>query len=139
MAEEEKKSEKKSKGQSRYGNPPKIKDKPKTEPAKAEASKEKPGDAPVEKTEPEKDNPGSAPKADVMAGTDGVDVQTRHASERDEMSKRHAKEVHQMHSRHADEHAAMIEKHKNDAGTIGGFPGDGGAGGAGMAAGGAAA
>jgi len=121
MAEEEKKSEKKSKGQSRYGHPPKIKDK----------AKKEPGDAPVDKTEPEKASAGSEPKPSVDAGTDGISIQDRHKNEREEMSARHAKEVHQMHGRHASEHEAMIQKHAGDMQTadiMGASPGMAGAG-----------
>lgn len=125
MAEEKKES----KGQKRYGNPPKIKGKGK-KPGEANAeAKEKSSEggdsklmgkdtqgAPTADAKLADASPGAAPEASPMSGTDGIPIQTRHANERDEMSKRHAKEVHQMHSRHADEHAAMIEKHKGDMG-----------------------
>lgn len=115
--------EKKSKGARRYGNPPKIKDKGKPGEANAEAKEKsseggdsklagKAGDAPSSSNKMDADNPGSAPKADVMAGTDGIAV--RHGAERDEMAARHAKEAHQMHDRHAKEHEAMIKKHQGD-------------------------
>lgn len=130
-------TEKKSKGQKRYGNPPKIKDKGKPGEAKAEA-KEKPdegGDAklagkadaaPSSSNKMDTENPGSAPKPDVMAGTDGIAV--RHGAERDEMAARHAKEAHQMHDRHAKEHEAMIKKHAGDmrSSDIMAAPGSGG-------------
>ncbi len=153
MAEAAKKDEKHgaekekppSKGSARYGNPPKIKAK--------EAPKATGSTGPSKQGEAKTDTPGAAPKADVMAGTDGIktpektvsqgakELTTRHSAEREEMSKRHAKEAHQLHSRHGSEHEAMIKKHKNDFGTIGGFPGDGGGdggAGAGGAGGGAA-
>ncbi len=112
------KSKPTSKGGKRYGHPPKIGEKSAIGKGQGE---------PVSKTEPTTKNPGSAPKSDVMDGTDGIAV--RHGAERDEMTKRHAKEVHQLHSRHATEHESMIKKHAKDFGTIGGFPGDGGGGG----------
>lgn len=132
-------TEKKSKGQKRYGNPPKIKDKGKPGEAKAEA-KEKPDeggdaklagksdDAPSSSNKMDTDNPGSAPKADVMAGTDGISIQSRHADEREAMAARHAKAVHQMHLAHSKEHAEMIKRHAGDmrSNDIMAAPGSGG-------------
>lgn len=121
MAEEKKMS----KGQRRYAHSNKIGEKKKKpgEPnaEKKEASSEGADgkmmkkDAQGTPTASEKmsdSSPGAAPKADVMAGTDGIAV--RHGAERDEMAARHAKEAHQMHDRHAKEHEAMIKKHQGD-------------------------
>lgn len=118
MAEEKPKS----KGEKRYGNPPKIHEKKKpaekpeekTEPEKAEASEQKPGDAPVKETEPEESNEGSAPEANVMAGTDGIPVQDRHMNEMADMHTRHMKEVEDMHKRHVDEHGTMHKRHHGE-------------------------
>lgn|SRR5512135_811408 len=132
-------AEKKSKGAKRYGNPPKIKDKGKPGEANAEA-KEKPDeggdaklagksdDAPSSSNKMDTDNPGSAPKPDVMAGTDGISIQARAENEREEMSKRHEKEMHQLHMRHSAEHSAMIKKHMGDmrSSDIMAAPGSGG-------------
>jgi hypothetical protein len=122
MAEEEKKQ---SKGQRRYAHGNKIVEKAgkpnekKETPDKGgsdKAAKDTQG-TPTSDTDVKESSPGSAPKADVMAGTDGIDIQSRHAGEREEMSARHAKAVHQLHMAHAKEHEAMIKRHAGDMRT----------------------
>lgn len=111
-----------SRAKMRYSNPPKIKNKGGTESAPAgEKPKSSPGDATVANAKPTGDTPGAAPAADVMAGTDGIDVTARHAQERDEMVARHSKELSDMHKRHQDDHSTIAARHLAEMGG-GGAP-----------------
>lgn len=111
MAEAEKKDTKSSR---RYGKPPKIGAKRAGDEDKsghdAEASKKAEKTAGDEKGDIEsKDDPG--PEASVDAGTDGIEVNARHETERKEMAGRHAHEMVQMHTRHQKEHSTMAKRH----------------------------
>lgn len=120
MAEEAKKPE--SKGTRRYGHPRKIMGKEvketKSSSDKEPAPKSTGSDGPSSKGDTKESTPGAAPKADVMAGTDGISVQKLQSDEREQMAARHAKAVHQLHAAHAKEHEEMIKRHNKHFGAI---------------------
>ena len=60
--------------------------------------------------------PGAAPKADPMAGTDGIPVHERQATERQSMVDLHAGEMKDMHKRHAGSLADMATRHLGELG-----------------------
>lgn len=88
----------------RYANSPKIK--PKTTGST--------GPVTVEGATAE--TPGAAPKADVMAGTDGIPVGERHATERQAMFDGHASEMKDMHKRQQGALGEMAARHMAELG-----------------------
>lgn len=103
MAEEKKES----RGHKRYGKPPSIK------PVESKGDAEKSATPKAEKTDqtPHADmNKDGGPKPSEDAGTAGIPVHERHASEREAMHHRHMADHHEMHARHMAEH----RNHKGD-------------------------
>lgn len=92
----------------RYANSPKIK--PKATPSTGEVSAEGATAS----------TPGAAPKADPMAGTDGIPVHERHAAERTAMTDGHTKEMKDMHKRHQDALGEMSARHMGELGMVAG-------------------
>ena len=60
--------------------------------------------------------PGAAPKADPMAGTDGIPVHERQLSERQAMVDLHGNEMKDMHKRHAGSLTDMATRHLSELG-----------------------
>lgn len=60
--------------------------------------------------------PGAAPAADPMAGTDGIPVHERQATERQAMVDLHGSELKDMHKRHAGSLADMAARHLGELG-----------------------
>lgn len=118
MSETKPQDTKKSLGKDRYANPPKIKMKGGKSSAPADAgSKHSPGTASVTDTHTKMETPGAAPSSDVMAGTDGIPVHERHATERSEMLQRHMAEMQDMHKRHQKDHDTMTSRHASEMGV----------------------
>ena len=127
MKTEEKDKSEMSKGQRRYSNPAKIepkggKGRGSYEEAKGDKDRSTHDQEDKERAESstksgkaqaEKEG-GADPQANVMSGTDGIQVHERHAVERAEMVSRHQKEIHQAHARHEKEHSSLADRHHSE-------------------------
>lgn len=102
-----------TKGQRRYSKPAKIAPKGDTSEtqegnkAKAESTAGSPKPQDTGAT-------GQAPKPDVMAGTDGIAINDRHAAERASLYSSMEKEFHQMQGRHQKSHKDMLTRHHDE-------------------------
>lgn len=119
MAEEAKKG----KSDMRYGGSPKMKG-GKVEKAPAAKGAD---EAAATAGDPKMTDTGDAdpgPAATDAAGTAGIDVHARHATERAEMSARQDKERSQMNSRHETDHKKMADRHVAEMDSAGKTSGD---------------
>lgn len=105
--------EKKSKGERRYAKPAKIAPKGDTSETQ-QGNKAKAESTAAEPKPQDTGTTGQAPKPDVMAGTDGISINDRHAAERASMYASMEKEFHQMQGRHTKLHKDMATRHHDE-------------------------